>query len=328
MRFFDKALGWPFTAILLTVIVLMPVMTVPDEAGAQRRSTGALRELQEAFRAVSRTVKPAVVNVSSVRVVEAGGFHPGADPFFENDPFFSMFIPPEILRRLYEQRARPRKYRQQGLGSGFIFDPRGYILTNRHVINGAHEIHVTLQGDKKYQAELIAADSQTDVAIIKIKGSGFPYVELGDSDALEVGDWVLAIGNPFGLMKTVTAGIVSAKGRHDMGILEHEEFIQTDAAINKGNSGGPLVNIDGKVVGMNTFIVSPNGGGHVGIGFAIPSNIVRKVLAAAQAGKFKPRRQRVPEGARRTPRPPAQPPPSPFRNDRFQPPWNRPGTDI
>ena len=134
-------------------------------------------------------------------------------------------------------------------------DPNGLIVTNRHVINGADEIQVTLEGNKKYKARVIYADPKTDMAIIKIDGNNFPVAQLGDSQSLEVGDWVLAIGNPLGLTQTVTAGIVSAKGR-SLGISDVRDFIQTDAAINVGNSGGPLVNIDGQVVGMNTAIAS------------------------------------------------------------------------
>jgi serine protease Do len=237
---------------------------------------GGLRELQEAFRAVSRNVKPAVVNVSAVRIVQAREIGPEIDPFFMNHPFFREFFRDDMFRRFFDTQGRQRQHRQQGLGSGFIFDPRGYIMTNRHVIQGADEIIVAFEGAKKYKARLIGADPKTDGAVIKIEGQGFPYARLGDSNQLQVGDWVLAIGNPFGLTQTVTAGIVSAKGRSDMGILDYEDFIQTDAAINPGNSGGPLVNIDGQVVGMNTAILS-RGGGNVGIGFAIPINVLKRV---------------------------------------------------
>jgi serine protease Do len=251
--------------------------------------------LQESFRLVSKTVKPAVVNVSTVRVIQAREFGPGIDPFFQTHPFFREFFRDDIFGPFLRQRSRPRNYRQHGLGSGFIFDPRGYILTNRHVIKGADEIEVTLNAKRKYKARVIGADPNTDIAVIKIDGGPFPYAKLGDSDTLRVGDWVLAIGSPFGLMKTVTAGIVSAKGRADMGILPYEEFIQTDAAINPGNSGGPLVNIDGEVIGMNTAILS-KAGGYNGIGLAIPSNIVKKVSRLAMRGtrvrRARTRRQR------------------------------------
>lgn len=267
------------TIPVIAAFVLSTTLFVAPTAGQAPMSKGA-RELQDSFRSISKTVKPAVVNVSAVKIARTQALGPQIDPFFENHPFFREFFKDELFRRFFEQRGREQQHRQQGLGSGFIFDPQGYIFTNRHVIKGADEIEVTLEGKKKYKARVISADPKTDVAIIKIDGHGFPYVRLGDSNSLEVGDWVLAIGNPFGLTQTVTAGIVSAKGRTDMGILDHEEFIQTDAAINPGNSGGPLVNIDGLVVGMNTAILSRSGG-YMGIGFAIPINAIKKVAQAA-----------------------------------------------
>ncbi len=332
-----RAFQRPLSIMLLLAVVLIPPVTLPDRASAQGRGVNGLRELQESFRAVSKNIKPAVVNVSSVRIIHARGFD-GPDPFFENDPFFGMFFHNEMFRQFFERRSQPREFRQQGLGSGFIFDSRGYILTNRHVVEGADEIQVMLKNDEKYPARLVAADPQTDVAILKIKGKNFPVAKLGNSDTLQVGDWVLAVGNPFGLMKTVTAGIVSAKGRKDMGILPHEEFIQTDAAINKGNSGGPLVNIDGEVIGINTAIIAP-AGGYIGIGFAIPINVVKQVLEAVRSGKFKSPKQRVQERAVRPQQPrhrQPQPDPRHFQpreqrrwNDRTPPSWqNQPGTDI
>ncbi len=240
-----------------------------------------LRALQESFRAVSKSVKPAVVNVSTVKIVEGTHFAPGLDPFFQNHPL-REFLGDEFFRQFFGSPGGTTRYRQQGLGSGFIVDPNGFIVTNRHVIKGADEIQVTLEGNKKYKARVIYADPKTDVAIIKIDGNNFPVAKLGDSQTLEVGDWVLAIGNPLGLTQTVTAGIVSAKGR-SLGISDVRDFIQTDAAINVGNSGGPLVNIDGQVVGMNTAIASGSGG-NIGIGFAIPSSVLKKVLSAALSG--------------------------------------------
>jgi len=242
-----------------------------------------LRALQESFRAVSRSVKPAVVNVSTAKIVGETHFGPGLDPFFENHPF-REFFGDEFFRQFFGAPGGSRRFRQQGLGSGFIVHPNGFVVTNRHVINGADEIQVTLEGKKKYKARVVYADPKTDVAIIKIDGNNFPVAKLGDSQSLEVGDWVLAIGNPLGLMQTVTAGIVSAKGRSGLGILDVEDFIQTDAAINVGNSGGPLVNIDGQVVGMNTAIAAGGGRGNIGIGFAIPSSVLKKVVSAALSG--------------------------------------------
>jgi serine protease Do len=263
--------------------------------------------LQDAFRAVSKDVKPAVVNVSAVRTLTTKGAPPELEPFLENHPF-REFFGDDFLRRFFGAQSMPGRQRQQGIGSGFLCDPRGYIITNRHVIAKADEIIVTLGTKKQYKARVITADPKTDVALIKIAGGPFPYVRLGTSRNLEVGDWVLAIGNPFGLMQTVTAGIVSAKGRSDMGILDYEDFIQTDAAINPGNSGGPLVNIDGEVVGMNTAILSSSAGrGYMGIGFAIPVDIIRKVMDVAMNSKppsTGPRNGmlgRTPQQQRRTP---------------------------
>lgn len=274
--------------LLATKVVLVLVMLFVCASGSMAQSRNGLKDLQDAFRHVVKAVKPAVVNVSAVRIANVRQNGSSLDPFFENHPF-REFFGDEFFKRFFGAPGETRKYRQQGLGSGVIFDPRGYILTNRHVINGADEILVTLEADKKYKARVIGADSKTDVAVIKIEGRNFPYAQLGDSQTLEVGDWVLAIGNPFGLTKTVTSGIVSAKGRKEMGILDYEDFIQTDAAINPGNSGGPLVNIDGQVIGINTAILSRSGG-NMGIGFAIPINIVKRILEPSMAGKLSPNR--------------------------------------
>lgn len=267
--------------LLPIVLVALLTVGVAAESIAQGPAVRGLKDIQEAFRAVAKEVKPAVVNVSAVRIMTTRDPAADMDPFFENHPFREYFGD-EFFRRFFGGPRGPRQHRQQGLGSGFIFDHRGYILTNRHVINGADEIQVTLQGKKKLKARVIGVSPKTDVAILKIDGHNFPVARFGNSDALEVGDWVLAIGNPFGLLQTVTAGIVSAKGRSEMGILDHEDFIQTDAAINPGNSGGPLVNIDGRVVGMNTAIVSRSGG-YMGIGFAIPANLMKSVADQALA---------------------------------------------
>jgi len=265
-------------ALAAMLVLILPVSDLSPVFGQPAGTRGA-RELQEAFRAVARDVKPAVVNVSAMRMVASRGAIPQLDPFLENHPF-REFFGDEFLRKFFGAPGPIERQKQQGIGSGFIFDPRGYILTSRHVIRGSDEILVTLGAKKQYKARVIAADPKTDVAVIKIEGGPFPYARLGSARTLEVGDWVLAIGNPFGLMKTVTAGIVSAKGRSDMGILDYEDFIQTDAAINPGNSGGPLVNIDGEVVGMNTAILSRSGG-NMGIGFAIPIDIIKKVTNVA-----------------------------------------------
>lgn len=170
----------------------------------------------------------------------------------------------------------PRQELVQGQASGFIISPDGYILTNSHVIDGMKEIKVILNDKREFTGKVVGSDPNTDVALVKIEATDLPYIALGNSDDLEVGQWVVAIGNPYGLQATLTVGVVSAKGRNDLDLTRIEDFIQTDAAINRGNSGGPLLNLDGQVVGINTAIVSNMAnGGYMGIGFAIPSNIVK-----------------------------------------------------
>ncbi|RMF94331.1 MAG: DegQ family serine endoprotease [Candidatus Schekmanbacteria bacterium] len=230
------------------------------------------------FADVADKVKDAVVNISTDRVIKtrrSGGFNPFKDsPFkdFFGDDFFDHFFGPDM----------PKEYRQQSLGSGFIINEDGYIVTNNHVVDKADKIRVKLSDGKEYTAEVIGKDAKTDIALIKIEPDHkLPVVTLGDSDKLRVGDWVIAIGNPFGLERTVTAGIVSAKERV-IGAGPYDDFIQTDASINPGNSGGPLVDMEGNVVGINTAIFSPNGGfgspGNIGIGFSIPINLAKNIL--------------------------------------------------
>ena len=227
-----------------------------------------LQQTGDAFRSIAKKALPAVVfiNVESTIEVESQMSH----PFFRNDPFFDQFFGRGW--RQFDQPQEKKERKQQGQGSGFIISSDGYILTNSHVVENATRITVTLSDDRKFDAKLIGADPKTEVALIKLdKVENLPIVELGDSEQLEVGEWVLAAGNPFGLSQTVTAGIVSALGRTDTQLTEYGNFIQTDAAINPGNSGGPLLNIDGKVVGINTAIMTRSGG-NMGIGFAIPIN--------------------------------------------------------
>jgi len=242
-----------------------------------------LFEKESPFVAVAEAVSPAVVNISAEKVVESKyhDFFP-----FENDPFFRRFFP---------QPQTPRKYRDYSLGSGFIIDKNGYILTNNHVVSGADNITVKLSDGSEYKAKLMGTDSETDIAVIKIEArKPLPTVELGDSDAMRVGDWVIAIGNPFpqlGLDRTVTVGVVSAKGRKGLsfggeGTPVFQNYIQTDAAINPGNSGGPLCDIDGRVIGINAAITNPTGMSfNIGIGFAIPINLAKTVLPRLTEGK-------------------------------------------
>src|SRR6266550_5601741 len=220
------------------------------------------------FASLAKKVGPSVVNVSTTQMRKAA-----ADPSpFDNDDPMS-----EFWQRFFGGRMPRGPQRQTGLGSGFIIDSNGTILTNYHVVDGAQKIAVTLSDGKNYDAKVVGKDQKTDIAVIKIDaGQDLPVVTLGDSDRLEVGEWVLAIGDPFGLDHTVTSGIVSAKGRQ-IGAGPYDNFIQTDASINPGNSGGPLLNMRGEVVGINTAIFSQSGG-NIGIGFAIPTNLVKGVL--------------------------------------------------
>lgn len=227
-------------------------------------TTDAIEDLQDAIKAAIAQASPSVVSIYSSRTVTRAG---PRGPF-GGDPFFEFFGLPDQL---------PRELRQQGLGSGFVIDPDGYILTNSHVVEDADEIEVRLPDGRELPATLVGADPATDLAVLRVQAQGLDAVELGDSDALEVGDWVLAIGNPFGLPQTVSTGIVSAIGRGNMGIVDYENFIQTDAAVNPGNSGGPLVDLRGRVVGINTAIAS-RGGGNDGIAFAIPVDMAKGII--------------------------------------------------
>ena len=179
----------------------------------------------------------------------------------------------------------PQKYVEHGQGSGFIISEDGYILTNNHVVGDVDKITVELQDGRNFtNAKLIGTDPDSEVALIKIEGDNFPVLPMGDSGKIEIGDWVIAIGNPFGLNETVTVGVVSAVGRSNVHIAAYEDFIQTDAAINPGNSGGPLIDLDGKVIGINTAIVSQSGG-YMGIGFAIPINMARAIEEQLKNGR-------------------------------------------
>jgi serine protease Do len=281
---------FPSKSIIIFGLLSVCVLSFVCNSASGESMAGA-RELQNTFRSVVKSVKPAVVNVSAIGPAQ-GPNRDDLEELFQNSPFRDLFSD-EHFRKFFRGSAQGRKYKPVGVGSGFIINPKGYIVTNRHVIKGAEEIVVTLESDKKYRARLIGTDPKTDIAIIKIEGDNFPFARLGDSKTLDVGDWVLAIGNPFGLARTVTAGIVSAVGRSHMGIreLDYEDLIQTDAAINRGNSGGPLVNIDGEVIGINTAILSTGGNeGNIGIGFAIPSNSVKRIVELALNGKIAPPR--------------------------------------
>jgi len=256
-------------SIIFAVTLLS--MSIISSAIAQDAGIASLRETGKAFRSVAKQVSPAVVFIKvekKIVVQNRSNDMLGGQPF--TDDFFRRFFGDQLHQR--NPQRKPQQH-QSGQGSGFIISADGYIMTNNHVVGDADKVTVQLLNGNEYVAEIIGTDPPTDVALIKINtDTKLPFLPLGNSDKLEVGDWVLAFGNPFGLSHTLTAGIVSAKGRSGMGLSDYENFIQTDAAINPGNSGGPLVNIDGEVVGMNTAIFSRSGG-YMGIGFAIPINM-------------------------------------------------------
>ncbi len=221
-------------------------------------------ETGRAFSDIVNSVSPAVVNISTTKTIKRD-----MGQFFD-DPFFDFFDP-------FREFSVPKKWKERSLGSGVLVSSDGYIITNNHVVEKADEIRVTLLDKRTFKGIIIGADPKTDIAIVKIDANNLPTLSLGDSDRLQVGEFVLAIGNPYGLSHTVTMGIISAVGRANVGIADYEDFIQTDAAINPGNSGGPLVNIRGEMIGINTAIFSRTGG-YQGIGFAVPSNMVKLVM--------------------------------------------------
>jgi len=272
-----KTLWIPLVIVVLAVVLM--VGAGPGETVAGKTET--VQMVPANFSLLARQAKPAVVNIRTVKTIKGGGrvfrhffgnpFGQG-NPFGEKDPFHEFFGP--------WGDSPQRDYKQKSLGSGFIIDKAGYIVTNNHVIEDADEITVKLSNEKEYKAEVVGRDVNTDLALIKIDAKGLTALKMGDSETLEVGSWVVAIGSPFGLEQTVTAGIVSAKGRI-IGSGPYDDFIQTDASINPGNSGGPLLNLKGEVIGINTAIVARG----QGIGFAIPIDMAEDIVAQLKTGK-------------------------------------------
>ena len=264
-------------AALATTLTLAGLLVLPGAAPAlaQARVVPSQQQLQLSYAPVVKRVAPAVVNVYAAKVVRS------RNPLFD-DPIF---------RRFFGVPGGGRSQVQRSLGSGVIIDPRGLIVTNVHVIDGADDIKVALSNKREFEATVVLKDKRSDLAVLRIKDAKerFPYLQFGNSDALQVGDVVIAIGNPFGVGQTVTHGIVSALARTDVGTSDYQFFIQTDAAINPGNSGGALVDLEGRLVGINSAIFSRSGGWQ-GIGFAIPANMVKVVVASAEAGSHAVRR--------------------------------------
>ena len=263
-----RAISTTFAAVIVALSALVPAASAQD-----RRLPSSVAELQLSFAPVVKRVAPAVVNVYAARVVE------NRNPFM-NDPLFRQFF-----------GAVPREQVLRSLGSGVIVDGSGLVVTNYHVIEGASEVKVALADKREFDAEIVLKDEHSDLTVLRLKDAKerFPVLEFANSDDLQVGDVVLAIGDPFGVGQTVTHGIVSALARTQVGISDYRFFIQTDAAINPGNSGGALVDLNGRLAGINTAIYSRSGGSQ-GIGFAIPANMVRVVVASARGGSAAVRR--------------------------------------
>ncbi len=230
-----------------------------------------IKSLGQAFVEVAKQVQPSVVNITTEKTIAMQPWNRFGEDFFKGSPFEDFFRgfgfgPPG--------GGREYQYKQRSGGSGVIVDKEGYILTNNHVVEGADKVKVRLNDGREFIATIKGQDPRTDLAVLHIKAKELPVARLGDSEKLEVGEWAIAIGSPFGLEHTVTVGVISAKGRSGFGTGTYEDFIQTDASINPGNSGGPLINIDGEVIGINAMIIQPG----TGIGFAIPINMAKQIL--------------------------------------------------
>lgn len=258
--------------VLSALVVSLNLMPKATAAGNSGLST--LQKTSEAFSSVAEEAIPAVVFVKVEKTVSTPSF---GMPFEFNGPFnpFGDDFFDRFFRQQQPQKS-PREYHQMAQGSGCIISRDGYILTNHHVVADVDKITVKLHDGRELEAKVIGSDEKSDVAVIKVEAKNLPVLPLGNSDKLKIGEWVIAIGNPFGLAETVTVGVVIAKGRSNVHIADYEDFIQTDAAINPGNSGGPLLNLEGQVIGINTAIFSQSGG-YMGIGFAIPINMAKSI---------------------------------------------------
>ena len=264
-----KGLVWGF--IFLAVLFGFVFFMNRDRADSlpKHDELTTIKSLGQGFVEVAKEVQPSVVNITTEKTVTMRPSDRFGEDFFKGSPFEEFFkefgSPP---------REEGRAYKQRSGGSGVIVDKEGYILTNYHVIEEADKVKIRLNDGREFTATVKGQDSRTDLAVLHIQVENLPAATLGDSDKLEVGEWAIAIGSPFGLEHTVTVGVISAKGRSGLGTGTYEDFIQTDASINPGNSGGPLLNIDGEVIGINAMIIQPG----TGIGFAIPINTAKQIL--------------------------------------------------
>ncbi len=268
-----------------TIVVLLCLLSTG--LYAQQGGIESLRQTGKAFASVAKKVSQSVVFIQVESIKESVPINGFSSPFgispFDDDMFRRFFG--ERFQGIPRQKQQPRRQRTVGQGSGFVFSHgnegfsnKTYVLTNNHVVEGADRISVKFKDGREFSAQVKGTDPKSDIAVLELEDTDVPALTLGDSSRLEVGEWVLAIGNPFGLSHTMTAGIVSAKGRTGLGISDYEDFIQTDAAINPGNSGGPLVNLDGEVIGINTAIFSRSGG-YMGVGFAIPIDMAKGIAS-------------------------------------------------
>jgi S1-C subfamily serine protease len=261
-----SVLGVAFLALLFGLFFCMDSNRANSLPKSDKLTTA--RSLGQAFVEVAKKVQPAVVNVTTEKTITMKPWERFGDDFFKGSPFEDFFrgfgFPPR-------ERGKEYRQKQRSGGSGVIVDKEGYILTNNHVVEGADKVKVRLNDGREFTATVKGQDPRTDLSVLHIKAKDLPVAILGDSDKLEVGEWAIAIGSPFGLEHTVTVGVISAKGRSGLGTGTYEDFIQTDASINPGNSGGPLINIDGEVVGINAMIIQPG----TGIGLAIPINMAK-----------------------------------------------------
>ena len=275
-------------ATTVVVVASVSLLVLPDavsriayavqsgQADAAEEQLASAHGLSAAFERVADVIRPSVVNISSIKRIEAQQpFRRPPSPFF-NTPFRDFFGD-DFFDRFSVPHSPGRGQVQKGLGTGVIVSDDGHIITNNHVVNDADEVTVKLSDDRTFTAKVVGTDPKTDLAVLKIDAKKLRPATLGDSDGVRIGEWVVAAGNPFGLTSSITAGIVSAKGRANIGVADYEDFIQTDAAINPGNSGGPLVNLRGEVVGINTAIFTKSGG-YMGIGFAIPVNMAKSIM--------------------------------------------------
>jgi Do/DeqQ family serine protease len=266
-----KGLVWSLSFLVLLFGLFFCVDSDRVNSLPKNDKLTTAKSLGLAFVEVAKKVQPSVVNVTTEKTITVKPWERYGEDFFKGSPFEDFFKGFGFSPR---EKGKEYRHKQRSGGSGVIVDKEGYILTNNHVIEGADKVKVRLNDGREFTAIVKGQDSRTDLAVLHIKAKDLPVATLGDSDKLEVGEWAIAIGSPFGLEHTVTVGVISAKGRSGLGTGTYEDFVQTDASINPGNSGGPLINIDGEVVGINAMIIQPG----TGIGFAIPINMAKQIL--------------------------------------------------